>query len=421
MDSGSIELVLELLEDRIDAIRRVRPRTAGGRGRVLIGLVDELLTGVERERDRTVTQLAGASESERQVLGRKLLRLLSQVRTFSMLTPYLEDIGRNDLPMGLLQAIDLLIQELLPRTADPVIHLDEHHMYSTLDLVSLTAPIRLALGIADPTGPNPVVFFLPSTDPSNALLLPILAHEVGHAAIDQASLVSAVLSQADQKALDVLLDQCMKDADETNPTPWKIQLFRWLEESICDALAAILTGPSFLFAMAVFLPAPETGTVGTHPYLSDRVQMCLRVLRGRGWEPLLKTHSPNITAWLEKIDQPIDTSTRWEVFLRQGMRILEPAIIQVATSHVKSALEPTHFEGVQSFLAQLLHAGIPPAEIGGEPTEAWEDVLAGWLHRLREDGDRPATLVKATADVEFNASILKAIEMSRILRFWRDT
>ena len=264
------------------------------------------------------------------------------------------------------------------------------------------------------------MFFLPSTDPTNALLLPVLAHEVGHAAIDQADLGSEVLAKADLKALDALLDECLSAAGENDPTPWKLRLFRWLEEVLCDALAAILTGPSFLFASAVFLPAPDEGAVGTHPFPCDRIQMTLRVLGRRNWRPLLEAHAPRITAWLEGLDQPIDISSPMERFLREGIRILEPALVEIAEDYVSGSLDPNEFDGIQSFLAERLHAGIPPAEIGGTPTLPWAVVLAAWLHRIREHGDEPVSLVTATVDADYNASILKAIEMSRILDLWRN-
>jgi hypothetical protein len=419
VDQGSLGLVVGLLNDRIGAVRRVQPRIEGGRGQQLLALVESMLVGVERERDRLLKELAAATDDdEAAVLGRMLLRLLSQVRGFSMLTPYLADVGRVDLPMGLVQSIEILIESLLPEGADPVVHLDEHHMYSTLDLLSLTESVRVALGVTGEPTPAPIVFFLPGTDPNNALLLPILGHEVGHPAVDQARLMPTVLDRASLDALNTLLDDCMNAAGETDATPWQIRLFHWLEELMCDALATVLTGPSFLFASAVFLPAPDEGVLGTHPFPSDRIGMTLRLLDALGWRNLLTVHAPGITAWLEGLDQPIGAAAPRERFLREGVRLLEPALFEVAREHVSGDLEPNEFDNIQSFLAELLHAGVPPAEISGKAVPPWAAVLAAWLHRVREHGDVPATLIAAVADREFNASILKAIEMSRILSLW---
>ena len=420
MDNGSLGLVVGLIDDRISAIRRARPKAEQALTHALVQLVDSLLEGVQRERGRLLDEIKAAGDAERVILGRKLLRLLSQLRGFSMLTPYLSDVGRSDIAMGLVQAVDMLIGALLPKGADPVVHLDEHHNYSTLDLVALTEPIRTSLSIGDAPSPGPVVFFVPSTDPTNALLLPILAHEVGHSAVDEADLGSAVLSGADHQALDHLLDECLNAAGTSDPTAWKLLLFRWLDELLCDALAATLTGPSYLFASAVFLPAPEGGAVGSHPFPSDRVQMILRLLAHHNWRPLLEDHASQITAWLKGLDEPIDGSSPLERFLREGIRILEPAVVEVAEEYVSGALDPGEFDRIQSFLAQLLHVGIPPAEVGGDPTPPWAAVLSAWLHRIREHGDEPKSLVAATVDADYNASILKAVEMSRILEFWKN-
>ncbi len=185
------------------------------------------------ERDRIAAQFEiPAEEEERVVLGRTILRLLSHARGMAMLTPYLEDVGRVDLPMGLIQAVDILIEALLPTGADPVIHLDEHDMYSALNLMPATASVRTALGVTEnPTLP-PIVLFLPSMDPFNALLLPILGHEVGHPAIEEHGLVSTALANSDVDALNTLLDECMTAANETDATSWQVQLFGWLETDV---------------------------------------------------------------------------------------------------------------------------------------------------------------------------------------------
>lgn len=418
MDTASLGLIESLLEDRITTIRKALPRVESGRGQKLVELVDALVGGVELERDAVLEALSTASDPEEgRVHARKLLRLLTQVRGFSLLTPYLNDIGRVDLQMGLVQAIEVLIESLLPDGADPIVHLDEHHMYSTLDLISLTEPVRSALGISATPELTPVVFFLPGTDPNNALLLPLLAHEVGHAAVDQANLVTEVLGRSDADSLNKLLDECMTVASISDATSWQIQLFRWLEELLCDAMATVLTGPSFLYASAVFFPAPDVAVLGSHPFPSDRVGATLRLLVSLGWGEVLDS-TPQITNWLGGITQEVRDPGQ-EQFLRGAIQIIEPALFEVARSHVRGSLDPGEFDGVRSFLAELLQVGVPPAEIGGEPVPPWAAVLAAWLHYVHQHGDTSVSLVEAVADTAFNESTLKSIEMSRILDLWR--
>jgi hypothetical protein len=265
----------------------------------------------------------------------------------------------------------------------------------------------------------PIVLFLPNMDPFNALLLPILGHEVGHPAIEEQGLVSTVLARSDVGALNTLLDECMTAAKETDATSWQVQLFGWLEELMCDALATVLTGPSLLLASALFLPAPDHGVLGTHPFPCDRTRMALRLLDELGWRDVLLDHAPGITSWLEGLERPIDVTVPRERFLREGVRLLEPGLFTLARERVSNPLVPDAFVNVHSFLEQLLSVGIPPAEISGEPVDPWAAVLAGWIHQIRERGDEPCSLAAATSDREFNRSILKAIEMSRILQLWK--
>ena len=105
------------------------------------------------------------------------------------LMPFLRDVERRDLPAGLHVAIDTTIDQLLSEGGDPIVHMDDEYMYSTLDL-------RRALNQEPDEMVSPIVFFLPATDPFNVLLLPIIAHEVGHGAIRQADLGSQTVTSA---------------------------------------------------------------------------------------------------------------------------------------------------------------------------------------------------------------------------------
>jgi hypothetical protein len=422
VDQNSLALVATSLADRIEAIRLAKPSAIEGRGRNVVILIESMLKAAEQERDRITAELAGASASEAEALGRKLLRLLAQVTSFSTLTPFLADVGRRDLPIGLLQIADVLVEALLPGGADPVIHLDEHHMYSTLDLEALATPTLTALGYDAVIDNVPLVLFVPAIDPNNALLMPILAHEIGHAAVEASSLGSTTLAAADLDPLNALLDECLRAAGDPDPGPWQVQLFGWIDELLCDALALVLTGPSFLFAASAFLPAPQAGTVGSHPFPSDRIGFALKALEALGWEPTLRDRVPYLMTWLSEIAtvgaSPTDPKER---FLREGLRTLEDAILTTARGHVRHALTAEVFDNLDSRVMQLIDLAIPPAQVGVEPVPPWMVVLAGWLHRFAQEGDRAETLAVATADRSFNQYILKAIEMSRVVALWAET
>lgn len=428
MDKDSLALVDRSIRDRIGSIRQAVPKDARGRGRKVVALVEAMLSAVEGERSRLLADAVTATPEILAVLGRQLVRLLTQVTSFSTLTPYLADVDRHDLSLGLLQTADVLVADLLADGADAVIHLDEHHMYSTLDLLVPTKPILNQLGYDLPTDGSPLVFFIPHMDPHNALLLPILAHEVGHAAVEESSLGSMTLANADLDALNTLLDECLEEANNPEAGPWQVQLFSWIDELLCDALAIVLTGPSFLFAESVFLPAPRSGSLGSHPFPADRVRFALESLVELGWGDILNERVPNLRAWLSDVvdggsltDDDRGSVDPRERFLREGLRTLEGSILETARNHVRRPLTPQDFDEVDSRMAELLHLAIPPAQIGGEPVPLWLIILAAWLHRFDQDGDAAETLALASDDLDFNAFILKAIEMSRVVSLWGET
>lgn len=419
MDRQSVALIARSISDRVEGIRHAGPSVPPARGRTVVEVVEEVLAAVEHERDRIIAEIATASDAEADALGRRLLRLLKHVTSFSTLTPYLADVGRRDVSLGLLLTSDVVVDSLLPAGADAVIHLDEHHMYSTLDLRAITKEPLAALGGSSAIGTIPLILFVPAIDPRNALLMPILAHEVGHSAIEEANLGSSALAQADLTYLNELLDECLREAGEPDPAPWHVRLFSWIDELLCDALAIVLTGPSFLFAAAEFLPAPQAGSLGAHPFPADRIRFALESLREIGWGDVIDDRCPNLIAWLANIVTTTpEPSEPQEKFLRLGLRSLESTILAIARQHVTDALTPNEFANLDSRVNELVDAAIPPSQVGVEPVPAWMIVLAGWLYRLAGEGDAAETLAKATGDAEFNEYLLKAVEMSRVTALW---
>jgi hypothetical protein len=347
-----------------------------------------------------------------------MLRLVQQSEVLNILKPYLDDVGRRDIPVGLWQSIDVLVEGLLPGGADPVIHFDDHYMYSTADLVTAVQGGLAALGVAYPDSVvRPVVFFLPGTDPSNALLMPILAHEVGHTAVEQNSLGSKAFKRVDAVRLNTLFDDCLQAAGNPPPGPWQVQLFRWMDELLCDALATVLTGPSLLFASATFLPAPDPGTLGSHPFPADRLRISVQQLKALGWSKVLQESIPKTLAWLESLKAPPPTDDR-ERFLRGAVDIIEPALFEVAKSHAKQTLTPADFGAVSGDLVTMIQANIPPAQVKGRHVDPWAITLAAWIYQFSALGDTPKSLAVAVADRKFNAFVHKSIEMAGITRLW---
>ena len=193
MDTRSLEFLNELILHHLALLRSTLPEGELGLGAETIRLVSRLLDRFESERAQMVSEMVSASKAERRLLGRGLERLYIDLKIFQPhLTPYVGDASRLGHSLGLMVTIESLVDKLLPDGADPVVHLDEHHQYATMDLARSLRTLWNHLPASESasedlwecdSGP-PVVFFVPDLDPDNTLFLPILAHEVGHQAVE---------------------------------------------------------------------------------------------------------------------------------------------------------------------------------------------------------------------------------------------
>jgi hypothetical protein len=420
MDQDGFKLTAGRLTDRLLRIEQSLPVRDPRRGASLFDLVRQLVSGLAASRDLVAADFNVATrQSEQTVLGRKLLRLTQQSEILALLTPFIDDVDQQDVPLGLLQIIDVLIESLLPDGADPIVHLDARYMYSTLDLVKVVQPTLVALGISPSASLRPVVFFLPAGDPSNALLMPILAHEVAHAAVERSNLGSEILRRVDASKLNALFASCLARAPKADPGRWQVDLFHWLDELICDAIATVLCGPSMLFASAAFLPASDPGTLGSHPFPADRVQLCIEQLVALGWGEVMKRTCPQTLAWLQRLSTPPSSGDPHEDFLRGSIEIVKQPTFEVARGSAGSPLDPATFDALSRPLCELMNDGIPPAQVDGAAPDAWAITLAAWIHEFDRLGDSPETLASAVADTTFNDFVQKSIEMARILHLWR--
>lgn len=421
-------LVNQLVLERLGRIRESIPPPTDGRGNQLIKLLGALLKAIDRERRRQVRDALTAGPHGQVIHVLALSRLKAWLDLLhKQLLPYVADIGRRDIPLGIVQLTEGLVSDLLRGKADPIIHLNESYMYSTLAVQRSVKRVLDAwpLQVPIPRGPEPVIFNLPGIDHSNALLAPILAHEVGHVAVWQRQLMARTFEAIDRGGIEAAFQKYAAAINPANAADLKTvmepvmkQFNFWLTELLCDALAIELTGPSFLFACAVFLPAPHQGALGGHPFPADRVELSLDHLDSIGWTDVLDELAPKTTVFLRGLGQPVSNDAT-EQFLREAVRIASPAIRKVAAAAVAPhRLNPEAFRLARPALAQLLDVGVPPAAVEGAPANTWTVLLASWLHELAVKGDNPAALVSISADQGLSQFILKAIEMSRIAHHW---
>lgn len=429
MDSRNIDLLDQLIADHLDRLTRQLPPAGDGSGKEAVRLIGRLIERFQMERSSIMDDLARAEPDETPVLARKLERLFVDLKTFQPhLTRFAKDASTQPGHLGLHVVVENLVSTLLPNGADPVIHLEERHLYATMDLArSLRLLWNQLPSAADAdalwewdSGP-PVVFFVPDLDPDNAMYLPILAHEVGHQAISQADLGNAVMA-ACAGELQPLFETALASDSELQSRVLRQQLRGWVDEMICDALATAICGPGFLFASVTFLPVSSVGTAdSTHPFPHERVRLALDLLRQLGWDEVLMTETPNVVSWLDSVCVRRGAVTPKETFLLEALDVLAPHIRTVALEHLDGAcLDPEEFSLLNVEVQKLLDKGVPPAQVGGKSVSHWHIVAAAWLLRIADGGDTPRAVAQGPTNDLTNGRVLTAIELSRILQLWEE-
>ena len=332
MDERGLELVRGLIAGHIDSALRGQPKSHSGRGARLFDLHRRVIEQAEATVVDVEAKLQASDDDKtRRYAERALHRTLTEVETIlPFLRPLMESVRRDDVPIDMLVALDSAIEALLPAGADPVVHFDDAHMYSTLDLYE-------ALSWPQESEPTPVAFFVPVLSPFNALMTPLLVHEIGHTAILQANLGSSTMSVASDD-LNTLLAKHLSDADPETRFKVQTHLVSWVDELLCDSLATAICGPGYLFAAASFLPATaHDDPASSHPFPSDRLRFSLASLDSSGWSDFMAATCPETVGWLRQRATPRTPTSGQERFLREACEALAPAIESTVANHVSEA------------------------------------------------------------------------------------
>jgi hypothetical protein len=421
---------------RLATLRLGSRRLRTGRGSQLGALIEHTLDrlgSVIETLDSQVNSAATIGDAASRdalllIISKQYQRLQPQMDVIHLvLATYGESVGRADVPVGLQHLIDLLMEQVVSEPGDPIVHLNSQNMYSTRDVVLLLDELLNGVGgfapSTDYAGVHPITFNLPAMDPDNALLSPVLAHEVAHTAVEQL-LMGQLMAQIDHAALDGLFDACLAGLGVSSTSPAANALAKqfqgWCSELLSDAVALVLTGPSFVYAFTTFALPSDFPIVGTHPPVRDRIRFHMTLLRALGWGDLMVREAPQITSWLDAVSaNQVLAGTAEETFLRDAMRLIEPAISVVARSHISDPIGPSDLEPALEEAVSWLQQGVPAVEYSGTVLSPWQIVLLGWVAAFRESGDTPESLPKGAGDHRFNAVLVKALEMSSIVTSWR--
>lgn len=341
---------------------------------------------------------------------------------------YREAVARADVPVGLQHLIDVLMEDIVIGSGDPIIHLNELNMYSTIDLTGPINEIITGLGPVASVyaGRPPIAFNLPALDPNNALLAPVLAHEVAHTAVNERLLADLEARVSTAPIGADIQDALAKFANVAGPeaAAQVSGLFQaWSKELLCDAVAVAVSGPSFLLAFTAFVTPPSASVgLSTHPPVHDRIRFALAMVEELGWLPFLQERVPGLLAWLQSVaaDSYAHTGAH-EALLQWATESTRDFRRDIAFDHIKSHLVPAGEETRLDRAAQWLAEGVPLIDIDTVALSPWQTVLAGWMAASLSHGDSPVTIARAAGDRDFNAVIVKALEYSQIVTAWRTT
>lgn len=430
---SNLELLLERTHTRLRGLKRQideLPHGRGGEWKALLGHVLGEFTLVLKKAEEDLARAATAGERATDAMAMNVAQHLERVQLVlddfhEPITMYRESVARSDVPVGLQHLIDILMEKIVIGGGDPIIHLDGINEYSTIDL---TAPVNELIRALGPTatpyaGKHPIAFNLPALDPNNALLAPVLAHEVAHTVVKQ-KLLTDLEERVDASPVGADIQAALtkyEENDQEAAEKLRSDFQSWSTELICDATAIAVTGPSFLLALTAALVPPSSPTgILSHPPMHDRLRFALALAEELGWAEFMRGRAPGIMEWLSRVaaEELLDGSQE-ESFLRWAIEQTHDFRRSVAFGHVESPFRRDGRDERIDHAVGWLAQGVPMVDIDGEALTPWQTVLAGWLAAIRVHGDTSGTIVRAAGDPDYNGVIVKALEYSQIVTAWR--
>ena len=283
-----------------------------------------------------------------------------------------------------------------------------------------------------------VAIGLCSSPPAGSLGYSLVSHEIGHILCNRRGLVDELISDPSvNPRWMVLLTQSISLAKTAHD---------WLEEWLCDAIGAQLTGPAFGFASLAFHPdlLPETRPeLRSHPPWRVRFPLILRSILdadpGLGYGSLptqdvggngLFEIVGNLRAWRTLVDAAPGLPPGDNQRMSELLDPFQEPIVALARRECQSvSFGISEFQNEVPPLVARLANGLPPNEIEtwDNTRLAWEfgnpsiaGVLnAAWVHNFSgaygvpDDSEDPRLEI-----IRFTRLLDKAVELAELQRSW---
>jgi hypothetical protein len=374
-----------------------------GLGAKVFAVFEAIFQEIRSEANAVILSAASSEPDEQPSLERSAARILVNLRAHdALVAEYLADVGRDDLPVGYMMLIDSIASTLLPPDSDYLVHIRDEWDYST-------SPIKSGL-----------VVHLPAVSSANAFWSPILVHEIAHAAFERVRTNYQQVVGGRDEELAALAMAC--PTNSPNDEEYRDYLLpRWAEELFCDAVACLVSGPSFILALASRLVGAEWALKSEHPPTELRISLCLEVFRRSGWLSVLEHHAPDLSAWLEGIGsrRPKAGSNANVLFLYEAAELLLSEIVDLARSEISEVFEPDEASS-RRVLEATRHFRRSILPLSGSETNHfnWEVLLGAWLFALETREFASSALAAIPHDSQLNGLVIKTVELARIEQLW---
>jgi hypothetical protein len=316
---------------------------------------------------------------------------------------YAPDTLRTDLPSGFRVLIEAAVQAVRGDGIQHLVH-PAHGDYAAHAYAS-----RLPL----------IIIQVPAADPTNALLSPILAHEVGHAHLEDRLRSMEGFRDEAEAELDALRRSIGPAASDIDAAHRRVDA--WVEELLCDTMATLVTGPSMLFAVHAHASELPWDTGNAHPPAHFRIGIVLATLERLGWTDHLDVIAPGVREYSEAYAAlPRPTDPTWLAYALAATEALLPAVIAHAESVGFPALRPETALERATEVAKYFDLALMPTELPWSAQVEWEFLLGAWMSGLNGRKEVTATnaMPAVARDAQLNALLLKAIELARIKHEW---
>lgn len=393
--------------------------------RHLVGAYDALIKHVQERR----AEFADFPDDEaREGAITEMRQLVAGARSLQRSLSWLDAAATPPLDLGTRYFVERTARALVSDDAEVTVVTTTERSYATV-----TNPLSLVFEIAEVEEPSDgfaLVVFVPRREQDSGLLHPLMIHELAHAAATRHGLVEEVLERGNtdqhiDHALQAVADAHDSEGDEEQEAlidALKERLGRWVEEALCDAVAAAILGPTYLYSFVAIVGTSDLDAVGdAHPSTRHRIRMLLEILDELGWKDVLASTSQEIDDWCRGTagEEARDLGLI-ERFCIEALSHLGPHLREIVHIHVgQGRFLPAAFEESVTEIKALLEQGIPPAQRADDRSiDRSAIILGSWIFAVKQQGGGLASLATAPDIPELSRLLPKALESAAVLDAW---